>query len=163
MSLLELIVALVATAIISAVIAPFIRVQIASYVKVRNGKEVVQSSRIGMRRMIAELQQIPVSTQIDRSESTRIQFDTPNQTNIRYTYNSTYKELRRGINAEGDTHVYGVQSFLLRYYDKNNNDIGTSTGIRSNIWKIQIDMTVGDGTDNYQIRTHVSPQAFHYN
>ena len=161
--MLELIVALIATAIISSVISPFIRVQILSYTKVRNGKEVVQSSRIGMRRFVAELQQVQVSTEIDRSESTRIQFDTPSQNNIRYTYNSTYQELRRGINSEGDTHVYGVQSFRLRYYDKNDNDIGTSSSSRSNIWKIQIDMTVGDGTDNYRIRTDVSPKPFHYN
>ena len=163
LTLLEVIVTLVATAIISTAIAPFLKTQAESYVNARNGKEVIQSSRIGLKRMVAELEEVPSWIDIDFGNSTQIQFDTPTQTNIRYTYNSTYKELRRGIGREGDTHVYGVQSFRIRYYNKTDSQISSFSSPRSDVWKIQIEMTVGDGSTNYELRTRVTPKGFYFN
>lgn len=157
-TIMEMVVVLVVTAIILAAILPFFKVNVDSFTNARLGKDILQSTRIGWNRMMEELKALEASIQIDQAYNSSIRFDLPGNSNIDYAYNSTYKELRR----EDVKLIWGVQSFRIKYYDKDNNQISTPFFNRTDVWRLKIEMEVGYGSQVMVFTEgQISPRNFY--
>lgn len=154
-SLIEFIVITVIIGIITVTTLPFIRGSVEAYVNVRAGKELVQAARIGFNRMLAEMRMIGSSAEIDYGYSNEIRFDLPTQSNINYEWEDGL------LKREGEKLVEGVQNFRFRYYRSDGTEKSPGFWYSSEIWRIDIEMTVGDGTKNIVIEGQVSPRNFH--
>ncbi len=155
-SLIELVVGIAVAGIVMAAVLPFFRANVGSYIRVRAGKDMMQSARIGFNRMLAEMNEITSSIEIDYGYSTQIQFDTPDENNINYAYTSG--QLKR----EGVRLVNGVRSFQITYYLENGSVKGTPFSSDSDVWRIRIQMEVGDDQNKMLLRAEVSPRNIHY-
>ncbi len=155
LSLIEFVVVTLVIGIITATSLPFIRGSVNAYVNVRAGKELVQSARIGFSRMLAEMRMIEGSMEIDYGYSNEIRFDLPNQSNINYEWE--YGLLKR----EGQKLVEGVQDFSFTYYKSDGSEKSPGFWYTDDVWRIEVEMTVGDGTNNIVIKGQVSPRNFH--
>lgn len=162
MTLIELVVVIVIIGILSVIFAPYFRVNILTYSNVMKQKEAIQTTRIGMRRMVSELKRIPSPEDLDSGSSTQIQFDLPGESNVRYTYDNSNMVIMRRTGRWGSDDVFlaGVQAFSLSYIERDGS-VFNSISQGSNVASIQIDLTVGDGAYNYTTRTLVSPRGLH--
>ena len=157
-TIMEMVVVLVVTAIIMVAILPFFKINVDSFTNARMGKDILQSTRIGWNRMMEELKGLEASFRIDQAYNSRIRFDLPGSSNIDYEYDSAYKELRR----EGVKLIWGVQSFSIKYYDKENNQISTPFFNRTDVWRLKIEMEVGYGTQVMVFTEgQISPRNFY--
>ena len=157
MTLMELVVVIVVMGVVSITTVPFFRVNVDSYISVRGGKDALQSARIGYNRMMNEIKMLEASLDIDNGYSNKFQFDLPHQSNINYTYESGT------LTREGQVLVSGVRSFVVKYYKEDGSLKNTPFFYDSDVWRIKIEMEVGDGTDNFYLQGQVSPRNVHFN
>ncbi len=155
-TLIELVVVIVVTGILAVTTLPLFRAGIDSYIYTRAGKDILQSSRIGFKRMMAEMRMIEASLEIDWGTSTQIRFDLPSQSNITYRYQNGRLE------RDGEKLVNYVQGFVIRYYKEDGSEKSSPFWSDSDVWRIQLEMEVGDGDDNLVLRAQVSPRNIHY-
>lgn len=168
-TLLELVVVLIVIGVITSSILPFIRVNLNSYLRVRQGKIAIQQSRIGFNRMINEIKLIDDPSQIDEWDSDHIRFDILVDgvpvTNINYRYSSNYGGLvDRGIGVGWwifeppyDPMIVGVKSFNFSYLKAD----GTSAANKIDIWRIEVEMVLGEeDTPEIVFKTQVHPRNF---
>lgn len=141
--------------ILMVTILPFFKVSVNAYVQVRAGKDSVQAARIGFNRMMAEMRLIEDSDEIDCGYSYEIRFDLPTQNNINYTFEDGM------LKREGEKLVEGVQSLVIQYYRANGSQKSSGFWYDDDVWRIQIIMVAGDGTNNITMRGQVSPRNFH--
>ncbi|HHS12547.1 MAG TPA: prepilin-type N-terminal cleavage/methylation domain-containing protein [bacterium] len=155
-TLMELVIVMVIVGIITVTTMPFIRTNVDSYISVRGGKDLLQSTRIGFNRMLAEMRRIESPSDIDYGYNNEFQFDIPGTNNITYKYSGG--QLLR----ENRVLIHGVQSMTFRYFRQDGSQMGTPIwSSTSQIWRIQLDIEVGDGTQNIRLRAQVSPRNFH--
>jgi len=160
-SLMEIVIVIVVVGVISATLIPFLKINISAYLSVRSGKDLIQSTRIGIERMIAEMRTIPKADDIDFGLPDEIQFDTPSYANINYELYSGAIVRSEGLFGTMSKVIVGVKSFNLTYYDEAGNVISPFYWPRSDIRRIKIDITVGDDTHNYELSTQISPRNFY--
>lgn len=157
-TIIELVVTMIVAAIIMTAALSFFVVNVDSYTNARMGKDILQSARIGWNRMLSEMKAIVGSAEIDRGYDDAIQFDLPTETNINYAWDSTYKQLER----EGEKMVWGVEEFVIKYYDKEGNEISTPFTSRDDVWRIKVRMKVGYEDQILVLtETHISPRNFY--
>ncbi len=156
MTLMELVVVIVVMGVVAITTVPFFRVNVDSYLSVRGGKDALQSARIGYNRMMNELKMLENSLNIDNGYSHKFRFDLPQQNNINYTFDSGV------LTREGQVLVSGVQSFVVKYYKEDGSMKSTPFFYDSDVWRIKIEMEVGDGTDNFYLQGQVSPRNIHF-
>ena len=154
-SLIEFVVITIIVGIITVTMLPFIRGSVESYVNVRAGKELVQAARIGFGRMLAEMRMIENSAEIDYGYSNEIRFDLPGQSNINYEWEDGL------LKREGAKLVEGVQNLQFKYHRSDGTEKSPGFWYDTDVWRIDISMTVGDGTKNILIEGQVSPRNFH--
>ena len=154
-SLMELIVVIVVTGIIIVTTLPFFKIGVQSYVSVRSGKDMMQSARIGLNRMMAEMRLIESSGYIDYGYSDEIQFDLPGENNITYVFSDGQ------IFRESKILVDGVRSFTIRYYKADGSQKATPFWWENDIWRISVEMEVGDDESQMILTGQVSPRKFH--
>ena len=157
LTLVELVIVIAVMGIIILATTPFFKMHVKSYVSVSEGKDLMQSARIGFNRMIVEMRMIEAAIEIDEGHSHKIQFDLPHQNNINYTFESG--QLKR----EGIKLIHGVQSFVIRYYRADGTLKNTPFSYDSDVWRIEVEMEVGDGEDNLVLHRQVTPRNIHYN
>jgi type II secretory pathway pseudopilin PulG len=155
-SLVEMVLIVVVAGIVIASVLPFTRISIQSYVGIKAQKDIMQSARIGFNRMIAEMNEIESSIQIDSGTETSIQFDLPVQNDIIYSF--TNGTLQR----QGVLLVRGVQKLAFRYFLEDGTQKVTPFGYDSDVWRIQIEMVVGNEETHMVYRGSISPRNLHY-
>ncbi|MCD6116314.1 prepilin-type N-terminal cleavage/methylation domain-containing protein [bacterium] len=160
-SLMELVVVIVVIGIISATLLPFLKANINAYLSVRSGKDLIQSTRIGIERMIAEIRTVQSSNDIDFGLADDIQFDTPSYSNIEYQLNSGAIKRSEGLFGTMSKVIVGVKNFNITYYDEAGSVISPFYWPRNDIRRVKIDITVGDDSHSYELSTQISPRNFY--
>lgn len=160
MSLIEVVIVMVVAGLILASSSTFMRTNVESYVTIQNIKESTQTGRIGFNRLMAELNRVMASNQIDFGYNNMIQFDiltpTINMTNILYDYSSSERVLKR----QNVVFVSNVNSFNIEYFDNVENPIYSFSTRRTDIWSIRVTMEVGDGDQQLAFSGYVHPRNF---
>ena len=154
-TLIEFVVVTVVTGLIVVTTVPFFKIGVESYLRIRAGKDIQQMGRIGFNRMIAEMKLIEASLDIDYGYSNSIRFDIPNQNNINYDFESG------ALAREGEILVQGVQSFQLTYFRADGSQKSSGFWYDSDVWRVHIEMEVGDGDNNMVFKGQVSPRNIH--
>jgi len=157
-TLMELVIVLLTSSIILAATLPLFKVQTQSYVDTREGKKLLQEARIGFNRLVAELQQIPASTEIDWATSSGIQFDLPDQG----LWNIDYQVDQGSLERVNTRLVDGVKSFGLRYYRADGSELNPPFSFSDEVWRIQIELKAGNDEHQVVLRSQVSPRNFHF-
>ena len=158
-TLIEMIITIVVVSIIVTSTLPFFKGSVSSYINVRDGKSNLQSARIGFNRMMAELQQLEASVDIYTGRSTRIRFNIPDDGYGSITYRLNDDELQR----EGENLVQNVQGLTFTYYKEDGTTKSTPFYYDSDVWRIQVEIEVGDPENPLTLRGQVSPRNIHYN
>lgn len=158
---MELVIVIVVVGVISVTLLPFFRININSYLTVRAGKDLMQSSRIGLERMLAELGTVPASSDIDFGLSDEIQFDTPMYSNVNYEFRDGALVRSEGLFGGVSKVVIGVKSFQISFYDEAGTQIPSFYWPRNDIRRIQLEMTVGDDDRDYELCTQIAPRNFY--
>lgn len=156
-TLLEMGVVVVVMGLIIVAILPYIKVNVLSYTTISLGKYTTQSARIALSRMFAEMKMIESWQELDVVGDDRIRFDIPGEDNIYYYYHPLSKTLRRN----NIPFLELVQSFVIRYFRSDGSE-KTSFFLHSDIWRIEIEMEVGDGETIVVLQGQVSPRGIHY-
>ncbi len=147
-TVMELVVVMFALSVITAAIAPFIRLNVESYIQLGESKTMLQTARISFTKMLNELRYL---NDLDVINSDHIRFDayidSTQKNNIHYRY-GTDSEGNKGIGrAENvvlafeedyDPLIGGVESFSFQYLDNE----GSSTGTISRVHRIKITMVI---------------------
>jgi prepilin-type N-terminal cleavage/methylation domain-containing protein len=159
MTMIELVIAMVIIGLISVTLIPFFKVSLDSYLKTRLGKNTLQSSRIAFNRMVSELKQIPDPLNVWYGSSTQIQFYIPSNGLLSTTYQLDGGNLER----ENVKLAESVKSFTLRYYRSNGTQMSVPFAFSSDVWRIEVDMSVGDNSYQLNLKEQISPRNFHVN
>ena len=155
-SLIELTVVIVVTSVFTLTTLPFFKVNINSYLQVKSGKNMIQSARIGFNRMMNEMKQIESSIVVNQAFTHGINFDLPGEPGIDYTF--SYGSIKRN-NVKL---IENVQNFELRYYSADGTEKATPFYYDSDLWRIHIEITVGESGSYLVLRGQVSPRNIHY-
>lgn len=156
-TLIEMAVVVVVTGIIIVAILPYIKVNVNSYTSISMGKHTTQSARIAFSRMLSEMKMVERWQDLDVCRSSRISFDIPGESNIYYRFTD-------GVLTRNDEiFLELVHRFVLKYYESDGTDMGSWFWDYWNIWRIEIEMEVGDGENNLVLQGQVSPRGIHYN
>jgi len=151
----EMAIVIVVTGILITAAAPFFRLNVDSYIQVRNGKDIIQSGRIGFNRMMVELHRIEDPLDISYASSSSIHFIVGSELIVYELYdNVLLRNDKRFIDQ--------VHGFTVYYYRDDGMLKSTPFAYDSNVWRIQIELTVGDETNNFLLRGQVSPRNVHY-
>jgi prepilin-type N-terminal cleavage/methylation domain-containing protein len=156
-TLIEVVIVLIITGILVMTVNPFFKINLKSYLAVRSGKEMLQASRIGLNRMANEMRRMQ---QFDLwyISSDEIQFVTRNPDGsapggtTKYDYNSSKGWLER----EDIRLVEGVSAFNITGYKRDN---VTTTTDETQVWKIQISITVGMDPNKCIFRENIFPKG----
>jgi hypothetical protein len=106
--------------------------------------------------MMAELNELESSIQIDSGTETSIQFDLPVDTDIIYAYTNG------ALQRKGVLLVKAVTSMSFTYYLEDGTQKATPFAYDSDVWRIQVEMTVGDASSQMTYRGSTSPRNLHY-
>jgi prepilin-type N-terminal cleavage/methylation domain-containing protein len=155
-TLTEMAIVLVVTGILITASAPFFRLNVDSYIQVRNGKDIIQSGRIGFNRMMSELHRIEDPLDITYASSSSIHFIVDSKLIVYELYNNV-------LLRNDERFIDQVQGFTVYYYQDDGILKSTPFSYDSNVWRIQIELTVGDESNNFLLRGQVSPRNIHYN
>ena len=156
-TIMELVVVMFAMSVITAAIAPFIKVNVDSYLNVTETKFGIQTARISFNKMLSELRLYANNDNIDRAYSDRIRFTRGSSGEV-IDYRYYVEDGEGGIFIADETGsllsppdydplIGGVESFSIDYYD----NAGGSAGSISNIWRIEIHMEVKNPYNEDQI------------
>lgn len=157
-TLMELVIVLLTSSMILAATLPLFKVQTRSYVDTRQGKKLLQETRIGFNRLVAELQQIPASAEIDWGRSNAIQFDLPDKG----LYNIEYEIDSGSLKRVNTRLVDGVQRFSLHYFRADGSEISTPFYNSDEVWRIQVELAAGSSEKQVVLRSQISPRNFHF-
>jgi hypothetical protein len=105
--------------------------------------------------MMAEMRLIETSGMIDYGYSDEIQFDLPGENNITYQFSGG--QLLR----ESKILVDGVRNFTISYYKADGSQKATPFWWENDIWRIRVEMEVGDDESQMILTGQVSPRKFH--
>ncbi|NQT26113.1 prepilin-type N-terminal cleavage/methylation domain-containing protein [candidate division KSB1 bacterium] len=166
-SLMEMVVTMVALSIIMLPVSKLVNVSVVGYTTIRNYGFVVESARIGMNIMMAELRSIETQTDISDGSTTSITLDDPASTNFTeyafdsdnemILFNKGYTILGFPFTNESYPLVIFVKDFEMTYYDRSDNEITVPS---ANLWRIQIKMVVGDDASEYALYNQVFPRQW---
>jgi type II secretory pathway pseudopilin PulG len=157
LSLVEAVIVIAVVGVLITVLLPFFRTNVDSYVTVKTKKDVLQSARIGFNRMMTELKMLEASLQIDYAYSDQIQFDLVHETNIHYAFENGQ------LSRNGEKLIDHVQSLVFKYYHENGTEKFTPFWSDSDVWRIEVQASVGSGENTVTFRGQVSPRNIHFN
>ncbi len=156
-TLMELVVVMVVVGILSVTITPFIKVNIKSYIEVRDGKNTLQAARIALNRMVEEIKRIPSPNSLIWGYSSSIRFTLPDGTRVTYRFEDNTITRERGFFSSHVVLIKGVRAFNLTYFM---DDGSSSSTASSNIRRIKIEMNVGTDQQNFTLSKEVTPRNF---
>jgi len=153
-TLMELVVVMVVVGVLSVTIAPFIKVNIDSYIQVRDGKYALQAARIGLNRMIEEMKRLQTSSDISWGFSNSIQFWIPGVGSVNYRlHNGNLERNNRKL-------LEGVRAFNLTYFKSDGSQKSPPFWWPSDVWRIKIQIEVGTDEQHFTLSKQVTPRNF---
>ena len=163
-SLIEIIIVVVVTGIIIMAINPLLKTNLLSYVTVKNGKNNLETARLGFNRMISELRRLQDPLNIRFNTSTGMEFDgmfyrddVIATKTIVYTYDPSAGVVTRSEGYAGtSTLIDNVTSFQIEYLDKDGNAVAT----QADIWRLRVSLTMGSGSSSAEFVQEIHPKAF---
>jgi prepilin-type N-terminal cleavage/methylation domain-containing protein len=154
-TLVEMVIALVATSVIVVSVAPYFRVNLKSYMTVRLAKDSLEAARIGFNRMTSEMRRLQDPNDIDYADSDDFQFWYMNPdgsyTQVEYYYHSSTGQVRRWTGGFNSRLVEGVSTFNITYYDKSGSSFSPGSSTYPNIWRVRIKMILGSDDETYTL------------
>lgn len=156
-TLMELVVVMVVVGVLSVTIVPFIKVNIDSYIRVRNGKDAIQSTRIALNRMVEEIKRIPSPGDLIWGYSSSIRFRMPDGTRVAYRFEDATITRQVGLFSNHIILLRGVRAFNLTYFD---DDGSSSSWASSSVRRIKIEINVGTDQQNFTLSKQVTPRNF---
>jgi len=161
-TLMELVVVMVVVGVLSVTIVPFIKVNIKSYIQVRDGKNALQAARIALNRMVEEMKRLQRSSDISWGFSHSIQFTMQDGTTIAYRTASVdhIPVIRRTENSSSSTLLEGVRAFNLTYFLSDGSQKSPPFWWPSDVWRIKIQIEVGTDEQHFTLSKQVTPRNF---
>lgn len=115
-------------------------------------QSIAAEARLGLMRMVREINQVKDVDSVATATSTQFTFtDTANQS-IAYAYGSGT------LTRNNITFVKNISAFQLTYFDGNGAVLNTPTVSPTNIRRLQILMTVTSGGQSATVRSQVKPR-----
>ena len=147
-TVMELVVVMFAMSIVTAAIAPLIKVNVDSYMNVTATKFKLQTARICLHKLLTEMRQFNGTADLDNIEDDEIEFFDANGNWVEYIYSEDDEAIGRTnqgylFSPNHDPLIGGVESFQLTYYDYDGN---VTTSI-SDVHRIKIYMVLKDPDD----------------
>ena len=160
MTLMELVVGMTLMSVLLLTTLPFFKLSLDSYQYVHRSKYLLQSARITMNRMVAELRTVEFPEDVLEANNDYIRFYYPaTAENIIYELESD--EIERG--AEGGTMytlVDNVNDFDIDYFDDNESAISVPFYANGDLRRIRLQLNLNvDGKDVMYI-TQVAPRTW---
>jgi prepilin-type N-terminal cleavage/methylation domain-containing protein len=157
-TLTELVIVTVVSGILLMAAVPFFKLNVDSYVEIKAKKDMMQSARMAFSRMMAELHRIEDSLDISNGDVSQITFDVPDDGLGFITYELSGNEILR----QGQKFLGPVNNFILKYYGDDGTEKWTPFQYHSDVWRVYVEVVVGEGSSNLSLRGLVSPRNFHY-
>jgi competence protein ComGC len=139
-TVMELVIVLIVSSVIVISVTPFFRTNIQAYMAARTGKEALQQSRIGFNRMMFEIRRIPKNCLL-QLDSNILRFWVQDENgnipglDVKYSYSSSNGQiLRNDVRL-----IEGVSDFTVTGFTRT----GATTTNETQVWRIQISMTLG--------------------
>ena len=162
-TIMELVIVLLVTGIILAAVAPVFNTQIRAYLQVRDGKDLLQSSRITLSLLANELAGIQDSAHLTDGRSNRITFHTTvngvNLNNVRYRVSGDMI-FRQATGVAEQPSLYGVRQLNFLYFNDAGVQIPPNVNSFSNVYRIRITLTTGDDDHQLTLTRDVVPRNF---
>lgn len=157
-SLIELIMAIMILGIIAGVGAPLIIEVSEAWIFQTQRKELSESARIAMDRMIREIRRILDRASVITANSTTFQFIDIDNRNITFGISGTV--LTRSVNGIPYRLASNISSLSFTYYDSAGAVIATPTlnPAQTDIRRIAIDLTFSLGNQQLSFSSSVSPR-----
>jgi prepilin-type N-terminal cleavage/methylation domain-containing protein len=149
-TMIEMVIALTAAAILVGTVAPFFRVNLKSYMAVRLAKDTLEAARIGFNRMVSEMRRLQETNDINTATSSTFDFFFLKMdgsfVRVKYAYDNTTGQVQRSIGGVNSRLIEGVRSFSFTYFRKD----GTSftPGTLTDIWRVRITTVIGPDSEN---------------
>lgn len=157
-TLIEMTLSIVLIGIIGAVAANAFLYSTESVLTANNAREAMQVDRLAMDRMIREIRNVADNTQVLTASGTTFRYVDVDGNTISFTLSGT--NLNR-VSTTTDTLAANVSALTFTYLDNLNGNIATPTlSPSTNIWWIQIALTVGTGPQAVTLRSRVHPRSF---
>lgn len=152
-TILELMIVSIIVILLTTAFLPFFKMNVKAYTRVRGGKDIVQSARIVMSRMSAQISRIQNVNDIITAGSSEFRFYDPDGNQVRYQLDGDQLE-------EGGMMILdNVSSIYFTYYDRSGN---TTTTI-GNVWRIKVSLTsMVQDTGYMTFTTQIFPRNFGY-
>ncbi|MFQ5631217.1 MAG: prepilin-type N-terminal cleavage/methylation domain-containing protein [bacterium] len=151
-SLLELILVIVLSGIIVGIMARMLLWGIDVFDFVSNRTNMVQSSRIGMKKLEKDLLKIKSSDDINSATSTMLNFTNLNNQTIVLNYDSG--KLTRNTNDL----LQGLDSFYFTFYDAGGDTIPTPVTDPTDIWKIKFRLLATVDGKPWNLESMIKPR-----
>jgi prepilin-type N-terminal cleavage/methylation domain-containing protein len=153
-TMIEMVIALTAAAVLVGAVAPFFRVNLKSYMAVRFAKDSLESARIGFNRMVSEMRRLQDPNDFNSATSTSLDFDylkvDGTLATVRFFYNSSDGQIRRTYGGVTSRLIEGVSNFSFTYYKADGTTF--TPGALTDIWRVKVSTTIGpDAAHHYTL------------
>jgi prepilin-type N-terminal cleavage/methylation domain-containing protein len=149
-TMIEMVIALTAAAILVGSVAPFFRVNLKSYMAVRFAKDSLESARIGFNRMVSEMRRLQEVNDINAATSTSFDFFYLKPDNslvtVKYSYDNSTGQVQRTYGGVKSRLIEGVSDFSFTYYKADGTAF--SPGTLTDIWRVKIKTVIGPDADH---------------
>jgi prepilin-type N-terminal cleavage/methylation domain-containing protein len=158
-TLIEMILSIVLIGIIGAVAANAFLYSTESVLTANNVREGVQVDRLAMDRMVREMRNVAANTQVLTANANTFRYVDVDGNTISFTLAGT--TLNR-VSATTNPLATNVSGLTFSYLDKSNGNILTPSvaPLATDIWWVQIVLTVGTGPQAVTLQSRVHPRSF---
>ena len=153
-TLIELVIAIVVTAILSVVFARLTTSSVDMYDFIRTRKNAIHSSRMALQRISRELRQIAASDSIQYADVDSLAFYKKNGQLITLAW--AEKTLRLNSQPLADN----IAAFEFIYYDDKHKVLMTPVNKPKNILRIRFKITVNPGQKAFSLFNEIEPRNF---
>jgi len=157
-TLIEVTLSIVLIGIIGVVAGNAFLYSTESVLTANNAREAMQVDRLAMDRMIREIRNVADNTSVLTANGTTFQYLDTDGNTISFTLAAT--TLNR-VSTTTDILAANVSGLTFTYLDNTGATITTPTlSPSTNIWWVQIALTVGTGSQAVTLRSRVHPRSF---
>ncbi len=159
-SLIEFIVVIVILGVIAGIGAPLMIETARGWLLNSQRKEMSESARIAIDRMIREIRQISSTTTITTANSSTFRFTDIDSNDI--TFDASGSTLRRTVGGTTNSLADNVDSLSFVYYDANGATITTPTVApdETDIRRVEITLTFSLADTQLSVMSQVWPRRF---
>ncbi len=153
-TLVELVIVIVVTGIISVVFARLTSSSVDMYEFIRKRKSAIHNSRLALQRISRELRQIADTNSIQYADTDSLAF---------YQKNGKLLTLAWGdhtIRLNGQPLARGIETFSFEYYDDKHNKLMSPVQDPKKILRIRFKITVKTGQKPFQLFNEIEPRNF---